>query len=333
MAPTYWRQADAADRFFYVRDPAGPFVRGFTEAFYAPFRKATGIRPIRVTGGIEPTGMMRDMVRSQTYTWDLALVSKACQAQLVAEDDGYLEKIAVDTKDISEIPERYKTPYFVGNDVFANVMCYRTDAFDGRPAPQSWADFWNVSDFPARRSLRRHPIDTFEQALLADGADAGALYPLDVARALQSLDRIRAQIKTWWFGAAQQVRLMTEGKIDLCAISSIRAQQAVDVGAPVKIAWHQGIRTVEGWCILKGTPKADLCREFIRFAATAERQAVFTNYVNSSPTVPGAAAHLPAARVDLLPDAPAHRATAVESDALFWSREKDRLTARFDAWF
>ena len=319
------------ERFFHVRDAAGPFVRGFGEAFYKPFRAATGIWPIRVTGGVEPTGMIKSMVDDGRYAWDVAAISKASHAQLA--DEGYLETIGLDTPGIRGIPEGYRSPHFIGNDVYANVIAYRTKAFVGRRAPRNWADFWNVKAFPGRRSLRRHPIDTLEEALLADGVSPSRLYPLDVDRAFRSLDRIRPHIAIWWTGAAEQTRLLTSGKIDLCAISSIRARQAIDAGVDVGVAWGHNIRTVEGWCILKGSPKADLCREFIRFAASAERQAVFTRYVNSSPTIPGAARHIDPSRRDLLPDGPGHRRISVASDAEFWSRHKDALIARFEAWF
>jgi putative spermidine/putrescine transport system substrate-binding protein len=130
-------------------------------------------------------------------------------------------------------------------------------------------------------------MDTMEEALLADGVAPGQLYPYDVDRAFDSLARIRPHIDTWWSGAAIQTRLLTSGRIDLCAVSSIRAQNAIESGAPVRIAWQGNIRSVEGWVILKGTPKQGLCRRFVAFAADAERQAVFARHINSSPTLPG----------------------------------------------
>jgi hypothetical protein len=48
---------------------------------------------------------------------------------------------------------------------------------------ESWADVWNVEGFPGRRVSRKHPIDSMEQALLADGVAPDKLYPLDADRA------------------------------------------------------------------------------------------------------------------------------------------------------
>ena len=225
------------------------------------------------------------------------------------------------------MPAEYRSPHFAGNDVYGVVLAYRTDSFAGRQTPRSWADFWNVQDFPGRRALRNHPMDTVEQALLADGA---SLHSYDADRSFSSLARIRPHVAQWWSGAAIQTRLLTTGGIDLCAISSIRAQAAIEQGAPVGIAWADNIRSVEGWCILKGSPKQELCRQFVAFAADPKRQAMFARYLNSSPTLPGAKSHIDPARWGVMPDA--HRAEAVVSDAEYWSRNKDIMAARFEAW-
>ena len=74
-----------SENWFYVRDPAGPFVKAFTEAFYKPFYRETGIKPVRVTGGVEPTAMIRGMVDRRDYAWDVALVSKSCHLALTTK--------------------------------------------------------------------------------------------------------------------------------------------------------------------------------------------------------------------------------------------------------
>lgn len=321
--------AASSGRFFRVRDPGGPYVQGFTEAFYAPFTAATGIEVIREVGGVEPTDLIGEMVRTRTYTWDMALISDAAHRQLAA--DGLLAPIDIDSPDIRTISPAHRSDYFVGNDVYAtvlaiNIATYRTTG------PDSWADLWNVVRFPGRRALRRHPIDTLEQALLADGVDPATLYPLDLDRAFRSLDRIKPHVGEWWPRAARTVELMTSGQVDLVASSSIRVQAAIEAGAPFRVAWQGNLQSCEGWVILGGTPRADLCREFVAFVATARRQAAFTEHLCTAPTVPGAIEHMRPERARLLPSHPPHQAAAVATDSLYWSREKDRALARFDVW-
>jgi spermidine/putrescine-binding protein len=68
------------------------------------------------------------------------------------------------------------------------VLAYRTDAFKGRPVPETWQDFWDTEKFPGSRGLRKIPFDTIEEALLADGAQLNTVYPCDLNRAFRSLD-------------------------------------------------------------------------------------------------------------------------------------------------
>lgn len=311
-----------------IRDPGGPYVEGFTTAFYAPFTAATGIEIDRMVGGVEPTGMIREMVRSGTYTWDMVVVSDAAHRQLAAE--GCLAPIEVETPDTLTIPAALRSPWFVGNATLAMVLAVNTETYGATGGPSGWADFWDVAAWPGRRSLRRHPIDTLEQALLADGVAAGSLYPLDVDRAFRALDRIRPAVQAWWPRAVQTTEMMRDDTVDLVPTSSIRAQAAIDAGAAFRVEWGGNLRSVEGWCILAGSPRAELCRRFIAFAATAERQAAFTPFVCASPSIPGALALIPPGRARLLPDY--HRGQGVVADSVYWSVEKDGLEARFEGW-
>ena len=324
---------DANDaRRIRVRDPGGPYAPGLTAAIYTPFTAATGIAVERIVGGVEPTGLIEEMVTRGRYDWDLALVSAAAARQLVAGPSPFLEPIALDAATTRAIPAAFRTEYFVGNDVYATVLAYDEDAFAGRPAPSCWADFWDVTRFPGRRALRDHPIDTLEEALLADGVAPERLYPLDLDRAFRSLDRIRPHLVEWWPLAARAVELMTTRRVDLLAITSLRVHAANESGARFRVAWRQNLQSCDGWVILRGTPRAELCREFVRFAATAERQAAFTPLIHAAPTHAGAAAHIDPAVARLLPDHPANRAEAIVTDPAYWSHEKESVLRRFTAW-
>ena len=62
----------------------------------------------------------------------------------------------------------------VATYVWSMVMAY--DSTKLARAPQSWADFWNVREFPGKRGLRKGAKYTLEVALLADGVKAEDLY-------------------------------------------------------------------------------------------------------------------------------------------------------------
>lgn len=331
-APWVWRRAHAQPRRIVIRDPGGPFTVAFAEAFYRPFREATGIEAVGVASAHEPTSQIKSMVDTRTYTWDMALLSQAAADQLV-KDGNYLEKIELDhLPEVQEIRPEFRTPYNYGNDVYAAILAYRTDAFRGRPAPGSWRDLWDVRGFPGRRSLRKHPFDTLEQALLADGVPPDRLYPLDLDRAFRSLDRIKKDVAVWWTSGAQTSQMLKTGEVDLVPTWNARAQVAVDEGAPVAIVWEQNLWAVEGWSILRGTPRADLCREFIRFAVQARRQAAYTPHLAYGPTNPNAYRYVDPARARVLPTHPDNYARGIKVDYAYWGTHKDRVIERFNAW-
>ena len=75
--------------------------------------------------------------------------------------------------------------------------------------------------------------------------------------------------------------------MDLACLWSGRAHAAAAAGAPVSWSWDQGLWTYEGFVILKGTPNADLCREFIEFCADARRQAACASMPYQKGSSPG----------------------------------------------
>lgn len=322
----------AQDLKIVLRDPGGPFTPGFSQAFYEPFKEATGITVVGIQGAHEPTGMIRAMVEAKSYTWNMALLSKSSHQSLVNID--YLEPIAPKGgpgKNLSQIPENLRGEFIMGTDVYSSLIAYRTDAM-GKNPPKNWKDLWDVEGVPGLRALRKHPFDTIEAALLADGVDPKDLYPLDFDRAFKSLDRIRDDVVIWWTGGAQTSQLLKSGEVDCLFTWNGRAQVAIDDGAPVELVWDQALYTFEGWTILKGTPNADLCREFIEFCAQGEQQAKYTPHVAYGPTNPSAYDHIPAERAKVLPTNPAYLPKMISVDTDFWGKHKEEASERFNSW-
>ena len=315
-------------RTLVVQDPGGPFAAAFRQAFYDPFERETGIHIIQ-RHNYESTAMQREMIATGNYAWDVAVMGLGMNLALRGAGICDLEPLELGAGLANQYASGHCDDYFAGDHVYANILAYRLDAFPDGREPKSWRDFWNLSDFPGRRSLRSYPIDTMEEALLADGVKASELYPLDVPRALAALTRISSHVH-WWMAGDEQAPLLSDNKVDMCAISNLRAVQARNLGAPVGICWNQNIRTLYGWEILRGNPRVEIAREFIRFAVDAKRQAERSKYVAISPVLPAAAQYLTAERLQDLPDA--HLDQAIECDAAYWSRERPAMVERFDTW-
>lgn len=328
--PAIWTPARAQEKRIVVRDPGGPYAEGFGEAFYKPFKAATGIEVVSVVAQADPTAQIKGMVDAKNYAWDMALLNRQSADVLTDSKTGvYLEEVNVSAP---EIPEKFRSPYMIATLVLQTVLAVRTDRFQGRAVPNSWADFFNVKDFPGRRAMRRNPADTLEEALLASGVKVNALYPLDLDKGFAALNRVKKDVQVWWTGGAQTSQLLKSGEVDMCPTWNARAQTVIDEGAPVKIIWNEGLWSTEGFTILKGTPKAALCREFIKFTCDAKRQAVYTKHLAYGPSNPDAYKYIEAARAKALPTFPANLSTSVQIDGRYWAGQKDAVMERFNTW-
>ncbi|MCX8566884.1 MAG: putative spermidine/putrescine transport system substrate-binding protein [Glomeribacter sp. 1016415] len=335
-APFVWAPSRSASRRkpIVIRDPGGIYTKIYQDILYQPFTDKTGIPVRSVQSDAEPTAQIRTMVKSKSYLWDMVAISHRAIPFLTIGKEVYLEKHELeDDPIVSSIPPHFRSQYGVGTNAYATVLAYRTDAFKGRQAPQLWKDFWDVKGFPGRRSLRKLPYDTIEIALMADGVPAKEVYPCNLDRALRSLDKIKSDVSVWWVGSGPQTEhFLKTREVDLIPVFSIWAQAAIDAGAPVAISWEQHLYGCHNWAILKGTPNADACRQFIRFACLPERQALLAPY-GIGPTHPDAFKpnYIDPKYVKRLPTHPDNLKKGLFIDASYWLKQDD-IIQRFNHW-
>ncbi len=94
------------------------------------------------------------MVDTKSYTWDMAKISQPAILLLTTASKVYLEKHGLESDPVVAHDPGATTCRRTASAPTSTrtVLAYRTDAFKGRKAPNSWADFWNVKDFPGRRA-------------------------------------------------------------------------------------------------------------------------------------------------------------------------------------
>ncbi|TDT99638.1 putative spermidine/putrescine transport system substrate-binding protein [Azorhizobium sp. AG788] len=333
MMPAVWSPSRAAGKRIVVRDDGGIYTKAYGAVFYKPFTEKTGIEVVGVQAAAEPTAQIKSMVETKNYTWDMAKISKP--AILILTDGGtpYLEKHGLESDPvIASIPAQYMSPYGVGTNVYTTVLAYRSDAFQGKKAPKSWADFWNVKDFPGRRAMRKHPFDTVEEALMATGVPTNLVYPCNVDKAFAALDQIKPNIAVWWTSGALVEQVLTSGEVDMIPTWVSRAQAAQAKGAPVEIIWDQGIWGGDHWSILAGTPNADACREFIKFASDPERMAKLTEFFPAGVTQPKAFDYIKPDIAKNCPTFPANIQSGLQIDAAYWLKNQAAVIERFNSW-
>jgi len=331
--PAIWTPSRAQSKRIVVRDDGGIYTKAYGAVFYRPFQEATGIEVVGVQANAEPTAQIRSMVDAGSYTWDMAKISEPAILMLTAGDKKYLEKHGLESEAvIASLPKQYLSDYGVGNNVYTTVLAYRTDAFESREAPKSWSDFFNLEKIEGRRALRKHPFDTIEQALMADGVANADVYPCDLDRAFKSLDRIKKDVSVFWTSGAQVEQMLISGEVDMIPTWVSRAQSAQSGGAPVEIVWDQNIWGLDNWAILAGTPNADACREFIKFASDPKRQAQLVEYFAAGVTQPEAFDIIDPKVAQNCPTFPEHIKNGVKINAQYWYDNQDKAIERYNSW-
>lgn len=328
--PGIIRTAKAARKRLVIRDPGGPFTKGFSEAYYKPFSKATGVEVVGVASAAEPTAQVKAMVETGSYTWNL-IGGMSQSAIYLLSTGGYVEKLGLDHDPaVLRIPPEYRDEYGVGSDVYATAIGYRTDKV--KKPPKSWKDYWDVAAFPGRRGLRKYPFDAVEQALMASGVPPSKVYPCDLDRAFKSLSRIRPHVAAWWSSGAQATQMLANGEVDMVPVWSNRIFAAGKSGVPVAVEWKHNIWGVDMWAIPKGAPNSDIARDFIRFACDPHRQAVFARYVANGPTNPDAYKYIDEKIARSLSTYPEWRKEGLKIDFVYWAKHKAEALERFNAW-
>lgn len=302
------------------------------KAFYQPFT-AAGKGDIQAGEYNGEMAKIRAMVQTGQVGWDIVEVEgpelrRGC-------DEGLFEPL-----DWSKLGD--KAGYVTGSatECGAGIFLWSTvltyDAQKLKKAPTSWADFWNVTEFPGKRGLRKSAKFTLEIALLADGVKREDVYPLlatqaGVDRAFHKLDQLKPSIQ-WWESGAQPLQWLVAGDVVMSSAYNGRVGAAAKEGHAFKMVWDNSLYDLDSWAIVKGSPHKALAEQFIAFANQPENQKVFAENIPYGPTNKKTIALLDPAIAANLPTAPANLANALPVDTKFWIEHGEDLEQRFNAW-
>jgi len=256
----------------------GTYQDGQTKALFEPFEKETGIKVIQTTG--VDLAKLRAQAQANRIEWDL--ISIPDRLRYTAVKDGLLMPLNYSVINAKDVMPQLVTEYAVGCVTIPMLLTYSTKAYPAGKAPQTWADFWDAKKFPGPRGYYNAPTYSLEFALIADGVPKDKLYPLDVPRALKSLDRVKPDIKVWWTQFPQPGVLLKSGEIT--ATPWTRSISFVLEGEPMAISYEGAALTYEAWVVPKGAPHADNTMKFINWALQPKPQAELTKYIAFGPT-------------------------------------------------
>jgi len=298
------------------------------KAWFEPFEKLCGIKVVEAVG--PDPAKVRAMVDTNTVQWDVCQIGRGTMLEFLKQGD-YLEEIDYSLVE-DGVTENYRSSHGVDIVPFAQMLAYRTDAWAS--APTGWADMWDLEKFPGGRSMpiaTKGNIPELVGALIADGVSPEGIYPLDIDRAVASLEKVKPGVVKWWESGAQPMQMLLDNEAPFVTAWNGRVHAAKMEGQPLEILWDGGSLISNAWLLPKGAPNLTNAQKFVAFSSSAVAQARYSKLLPYGFTNVDSAALLDEATLANLPTAPANMAKMVQYDFEWWAANRPEVIEKFNA--
>ena len=310
----------------------GDSEKAMTQAWFDPFVEESGIDV--VVDSPADYARIQQMVENDQVIWDIAQVGEDIgvrdNSELLTEIDCSIVDCAAFDGGLFPV-EKYGMPALV----FSVVLAYNTEAFAGNE-PDSWADFFDVENFPGKRAVFGRDAGgalqgLLDVALIQDGVDPDDLYPLDVERALAKLDTIKDHI-IFYNDFGECTTLLATGEAVFGNCYNGRVSTAAEEGQPVDFTWSNQVQYADYLVVPKGSKNTENAMELLSFIGSDAHNGMLGNYINYGPANPNA--EVDAAVADHLPTANdlggADR--AIKPDGAWWNTNLPAVNERWAQW-
>lgn len=306
----------------------GSLQKAQREIYFDSFTKETGIRVIDAAD--MNYAKIKAMVDSGDVQWDV--VNALGMWIKPGEKDNLWEPLDYTVIDKAGISDQFAGKYAIGNAQYAACLAYNTKALGKAPAPKTWADFWNVKEFPGRRAFRLYARYLTEAALMADGVPMDKIYPIDVDKAFKSLDKIKSNISVWTRSAEQGVQMLASGEVAFGLATHTRVFDAQKEGLPVAFSWQGGIMTTDNLAVLRGTKNKANAMKLINWMSKAENQARFAEMTAVGPTNENALKLVSDETKEKLPIVHFQKGELLRFDDNWWADNITTMDEKFLVW-
>lgn len=294
-------------------------------AYIEPFQEMTGIS-VTVAESPDPS-KIKAMVDTDNVEWDVVWLGLGDILAL----DGYWEEMDYSLFDTENITPEFIGPHSIASVLFAEILAWRTDAYDTEPA--GWADFWDVERFPGGRAMpAAAQLPFLEAAVIADGVPVAEVYPIDIDRAFASFDRIKPHVVKWWESGAQPAQMLTDNEVPMSVAFNGRITPVQEAGAPVAIQWNEGLLARDDMAIIKGARNRENALKFCAFASLPAPQARFSMQIPYGFVNARAAELIPEAWLAQLPTSPEILPNLFLRDEVWWAENRQAVLDRWNEW-
>ncbi len=301
----------------------GKLDDAYKASIFKAYTEKTGI-PIVTTAN--PAAKLKAMVEQKAVEWDL--MQGPAEDFVLHGRNGLFEPIDYNVVSKDGLIDGAAYPTFLLTDVAAYHIAWNTKNVKPENAPKTWAEVWA---YDGRIGLWKRPFQTLEVALLADGVALDKLYPLDVDRAMKSLEKVKSKI-FWWERGAQGGQVFVDGEVDVGAIWNGRVHDPKLNGAPVDFHFNQAIFVNDAWAIPKGAKNKKEAMEVIALYMTPGVQAEYSKVIPYGPVNREALKLLDAKILAALPSSAENFPKGRLLNLEFWADNGPKVVEQFNKW-
>jgi len=305
----------------------GAYQQSHKTAFCEPFAQSTGIQVNSVVWNAD-YGKLKAMVESGNVSWDVVDVTAAEYAR--GRRESLFAKLSERPREDEFLPNSIADDG-VANVYWGTVLAFNRSAFPSKQ-PKSWADFWNVKEFPGARALYDDPRGNLEFALLADGVSREQLYPLDVERAFRKLDEVKPQIRVWWTDGTQPVQLLLNNSVAVSSAWSGRIYASPQAQSDISYTFNGAGLELDYWVIPRGSQNVAAASRFIAFSSQPETMARQAELVGYGPVNVQALSHVSEKAKSQLPTFKANWDVSFVINSEWWALNEERIKTRWLSW-
>ena len=310
----------------------GAYQNAIREAWLKPFSSETGIK---VQEDTDPqVAKIRAMIDTHSVAWDVVTENSARLTRGIKL--GVFEKITPAMVDQTHVIPAARNDYGVPSEIFSTNIGFSTRTFPaGKPQPSTFADFWDVTRFPGKRTLQDDPATVIEAALIADGVAPADVYkvlstPAGMDRAMKQIQKIKPYVAMWWKNGAEPVNALASGEAVMALGWNGRFQAGIDAGLPIQMGWGNAVAQVGYFAIVKGAPHRAEAIKLLNYMSQPKNQAEFSKYIAYGPTTEAAFPLIDDARKQRLPSTPERLKNALFIDSDFWDKNGPAITERYN---
>lgn len=300
--------------------------------FGRPFEQQTGIK---VNWGANASLALAKLqiASGSPAQWDLIVLTGAEYVEAIEQN--LIEPYDYSIIDSSHIPPEYKQSHGVKLSLYLFSMCWDKRQIPDDKAPKTWAEFWDTGRFKGKRSLYSNISDgsVLEFALLADGVALNKLYPLDVDRALRSLERLGRQNIIWHSTNQEPIQQLSSGAVPLATAFNGRVILANRSGA--QLSYRPPYSAVSGnpYAVSRASAHKKEAFQLLNFMlSNAKADAEYMQLTNYAVPNTAALKLLPQDVLDQLPTSPKLRDEVFIKDDAWWAANLAAANQKFMNW-